>query len=304
MSPLSSISDQSLDKLSVPKLDIRDQVQQIDDLPAIPEMAIRILELRDDPDATVEQLVEVIQMDPAMTAQVIRYANSPLYTRSGQVDSLQDAIFRVLGYDTVLYLALGSALAQAFTLPANGPLGLKAFWGNAVFSAALVQKLTTQHASDWGIKPGTAYLCALLHNIGTLVLAMLFESEFFWLNKVLQAKPDYPTTLVENQLLGCSHTELGRILMTSWHMPEVIAIASGEHHNLAYEGEYAPVVNLIQVTDQLLRSHQMSDADSDEVSSELCEKLGLAEDELYLAMDDVLESSEVLEAMANSFSKT
>ena len=199
------------------------------------------------------------------------------------------------------YHALGNALSQAFHLPEQGPLGIQRFWHNAVYSAALVQKMANTHGRRWNIKPGSAYLCALLHNIGFLVLAMLFESEYFWLNKVLDARTNSPVCEIETQLLGITHAELGFFLAESWHLPAEICVAIGEHHNPEYQGEYANTVRLIQITDQLLRSHQMSDADSDEVSPLLCEQLALEDDEIYLALDDVLESSNTLDAMVKSF---
>jgi len=300
---MNSVSNlNSSDQIKQPKLDLRERVDQIEDLPSIPDMALQLLELRDDPDATVEQLVGIIELDPAMSAQVIRYANSPLYGQNGIVDTLQDAIFRVLGFETVLYIALGGALSKAFQLPIDGPFGLKAFWSNAVFSAALAQRVANLHGRELNVKPGTAYLCGLLHNIGYLVLATLFESEYFWLNKVTTAKPEFPVTAMEYQLLGTSHTELAQLLMKSWGLPAEIITVAKEHHNIEYDGEFAQTVHLIQVCDQLLRSHNLSDADSGEISLELCNKLKLDDSELYLAMDDVLESSDVLESMIKIFS--
>jgi HD-like signal output (HDOD) protein len=304
---MNQIPDQSAPRLpgqdgSAPKLDIRQRVELLEELPVIPEMALQLMELRNDPDATVEQLAEVIKLDPALAAQIIRYANSPLYGQHGQIDELEEAIFRVLGYETVLYIALGSSVAQAFSLPQDGPLGLTRFWRNAVFSAALVHKLAEQHRRELQLKPGSLYLGALLHNIGFLVLASLFESEYFWLNKVLKAKPDLPIIVVERQLLGIDHTELGKMLLTAWHFPEEIIDMAAGHHNLNYAGEHATAVTLIQLTDQLLATHGMSDAASDEVSPELCERLNLQEDALYLAMDDVLAAGDMLDTLAQSFS--
>jgi len=295
-----SPSTTSMETSGLPRLDIRQRIADIDDLPSLPEMATQILKLRDDADATVEQLVGIVQLDPAMAALVIRYANSPLYGHNN-VDSLHDAIFRVLGFETVLFLALGSTLAQTFRLPDKGPLGMQRFWRNAVFSAALVQKLANLHGRRWNMKPGSAYLCALLHNMGYLVLATLFHSEYFWLNKVLDTRPDSPVIEIESQLLGITHAELGVVLADIWRLPAEVCVVIGEHHNLAYQGEYANTVKLVQITDQLLRSHQMSDADSDEISPLLCEQLALDDSEVYLALDDVLESSNTLDSMAKSF---
>ncbi len=285
---------------STPRLDIRARVAELDALPVIPQLARRLLDLRDDPDATVEQLVDVVRLDPGLAALIIRYANSPLYGQH-DVDSLDDAIFRVLGFENVLNLALGKALSRAFRLPGVGPLSLAGFWHNALFSAALMQKLASRHGRPWGLQPGNAWLCGLLHNIGQLVLASLFETEYFWLNKALLAKPEVPPVELENRLLGLTHAELGARLMQAWQMPPILHAVTGEHHNPDYRGDYPAAVWLVQVTDQLLRSHNMSDAASDEPDPQLLDKLELPEEELYLAMDDVLEAGDVLEAMVKGF---
>ncbi len=290
---------ESLDR-DGPRLDIRDRVAELDALPVIPQLAQRLLTLRDDPDATVDQLVDVVRLDPGLAALIIRYANSPLYGQH-DVDSLDDAIFRVLGFENVLNLALGKALSQAFRLPGVGPLSLAGFWHNAIFSAALMQRLAGQHGRAWQLQPGNAWLCGLVHNIGQLVLATLFEAEYFWLNKAMMAKPEVPAVELETRLLGITHAELGARLMAAWEMPAVLHAVAGEHHNPDYRGEHENMVWLVQVTDQLLRSHNMSDAASDEPNTSLLEKLGLPEEDLYLAMDDVLEAGDVLEAMVKGF---
>lgn len=285
-----------------PRLDIRQRVALLEELPVIPEMALQLMALRNDPDATVEQLANIIRLDPGLAAQVIRYANSPLYCQPVPVDNLEDAIFRVLGYETVLYIALGSSVAQTFKLPRDGPLGLETFWRNAVFSAALVHKLAEQYRRELNLPPGRVYLGALLHNIGFLVLASLFPSEYFWLNKVRKAKPDLPVTVLEQQLLGTDHAELGQLLLEAWHFPDQIVQMAACHHTPDYAGEHATAVGLLQLSGQVLAGHGMSDACTDEVSLALCEKLKLEEDALYLAMDEVLESGDILTAMARSFS--
>ena len=287
---------------NIPELDIRQRIKTIEQLPPIPELALRILKLRDNPDATVEELVDIIMLDPGLSAQIIRYANSPLFGQRGDVKTLDDAIFRVLGFETVMYLALGTAMTQAFKLPDSGPLGLTNFWRNATYSAALMQNLSVLVPRSITIQPGIAYICGLLHNIGFLVLSQLFESEYYWLNKVIMAKPDVPIISIEEQLLGETHVTLGYMLMDAWHMPEEITVTVAEHHNLNYEGPHKQYVSLAQISDQLLKSHNMSDADSDELSTHLYKELGLSDDQLSIAVDDILQSSDVLDTMVNTLS--
>ena len=285
-----------------PKLDIRAQLENIHSLPVMPEMALRIMELRNNPDANIDQLTEVVSMEASLAAQVLRYANSALFGQRGKVKTLNDAIFRVLGYENVLHMTLGAAMARAFKLPENGPLGAKSYWQSATYSASLVQRLSRELDKSLQVKPGLAYLCGLLHNIGYLALGTLFPSEYFWFNKVFSAKKDTPVIEIEQRLLGVTHAELGQQLMQFWNMPEEIISVITHHHQIDYKGEHDCYVQLVMLADQILKGHNMSDADTDEVSETLCKQLGLSDEQIYEAMDEVLQSGEELDVMVNSMS--
>lgn len=285
-----------------PKLDIRTQLENIHSLPVMPEMALRIMELRNDPDANIDQLTEVVSMEASLSAQIMRYANSALFGQQGKVKTLNDAIFRVLGYENVLHIALGAAMARAFKLPENGPLSADSYWQNATYSASLVQRLSRELDKSLQLRPGLAYLCGLLHNIGYLALGSLFPSEYFWFNKVFSAKKDTPVIEIEQRLLGVTHAELGEQLMQFWNMPEEIISVVAHHHQSDYEGEYDNYVRLVMLADQILKGHNMSDADTDEVSEALCKQLGLSDEQVYEAMDEVLQCGEELDVMVKSMS--
>ncbi|VAX05821.1 hypothetical protein MNBD_GAMMA25-606 [hydrothermal vent metagenome] len=283
-----------------PKLDIREQLKNIDSLPVMPDMALQIMELRNNPDANIDQLVDLVSLDAALSAQVLRYANSALFAQRSKVKTLNDAIFRVLGYENVLHMALGSAMAKSFKLPENGPLGADTYWQSATYSASLVQRLSRELDKSLGVKPGLAYLCGLMHNIGYLVLGCLFPSEYFWFNKVLSAKKDTPVIQIEQRLLGITHTELGKQLMQFWQMPEEISAVIAHHHQVDYAGENENYVRLVMLADQILKGHNMSDADTDEVSESLCSQLGLSDENVYEAMDEVLQCGEELDGLVKN----
>lgn len=285
------------DPNSVQQYNIRDRINKIEQLPAIPQLATQLLQLRDNRDATVEQLAEIITLDPAISAQVIRYANSPFFGLSGRINTLSDAIFRVLGYESVMHLAIGITMGKVFRLSTGGPVGQTRIWQNATYSAALCQKLATKTNWNKRLKPGVAYLCALLHNIGFMVMGQLFKHEFQWLNKVIQAEHESPVTLIEHRLLGINHTEVAAMIMSNWNMPqEVIAVAQ-YHHNDNYDGEHVDYVKLMQIADRLLKNHNMSDATSEDVPVELYEYFGLKEEQLYESLDEILQGKEDLDAM-------
>ncbi len=282
---------------SVQQFNLKERISKIKQLPAMPELATQLLKLRNNRNATVEQLAGIIILDPAISAQVIRYANSPFFGQHGKVNSLSDAIFRVLGYESVMHMALGIAMGKVFNLPTGGPVGQTRIWQNATYSAALCQKLATKANWDKPLQPGVAYLSALLHNIGFMVMGQLFKHEFQWLNKVIQAEHETPITLIEDKLLGVSHTEVATLLMRQWNMPGEVIIAAKEHHNDNYEGEHDGYVKLIQIADRLLKNHNMSDAASEEIPAKLYEYFGLTEEQIYETMDEILQGKEDLDAM-------
>ncbi|MBI1422034.1 MAG: HDOD domain-containing protein [Gammaproteobacteria bacterium] len=281
---------------------LKERIAKLDRLPAMPEMPRRILALRNDPNSTVDQLVELVEQDLSLSAQTLRYANSSIFATREKVVSLKDAIFRVLGYETVLHLALGYALGRVFKLPEKGPLGQLHFWQHATYAAALAQHLANAMPKQRRPKAGIAYLAGLLHDIGFLALNLFFKNEHAWLNKMIEANPDQSVVSMEKRLLGVSHDELGAWLMQAWKMPEELIICVEHHHDANYHGPYAEYVLLLNLTERLLKTHGMSDGDDEEIPPELLERLGLEEEQVFLMLDEVLSGGETLKEMAQAIS--
>lgn len=277
-----------------------EQLKKIDHLPVMPSIAANLLELQANPDATVDDMVRIISHDPALTAQILRYANSSLFGFSGQISNLQDAIFRVLGYETVLYMSFGGALGRAFKLPQTGRLSMNTFWKEATYRAALCQQLAQRMPSHSRPSTSLAYITGLLHNIGIVLMGNLFQTEFNWLNKMLSSRPEQSLITTEQNLFGCTHSTIGRHLMEYWNMPKEITTVVGEHHNINYSGDHAIYVMLTQLAGQALRAHDLSDSDSDTISEELCQQLELTEIHVAEALEAVMEENTALDAMADT----
>ncbi|MGD8927228.1 MAG: HDOD domain-containing protein [Thioalkalispiraceae bacterium] len=298
----SLMTKNSTDSSGIPNLIIKERIQKIDRLPAMPDMPSRILDIRNNSDSTVDDLVAIVETDLSLSAQIIRYANSAMFNNSTTVVSLKDAIFRVLGYETVLHLSLGYAIGRVFKLPESGPLGKESFWKHATYTAALAQHLANAMPRHIRPKPGLAYLAGLLHDIGFLVLNLFFKHEHAWLNKMIAANPNDAIVHIEQRLLGTSHNELGLWLMQAWNMPEELTVTVAEHHNLDYSGPHSEYANLINLTERLLKMHGMSDSETDEIPNELLDKLGLNEEDVFIITDEVLQGGDTLKEMAVSVS--
>lgn len=274
------------------------RVTEIEELPAMPETAYHLLRLRNNPDATIEQLVSIIERDTALAAQILRHANSAWYQSPQPADTLYDAVFRIIGFENTIYIALGSIIGQSFKLANSGPLGKEQQWKQSVYTATLAQRLAGLSNTQQPVKPGLVYLAGLLHNIGIMTMCQLFHTEYLWLNKTLADDPELQIDVVEKKQFGMTHAELGSLMLLDWCLPLAITITVLEHHNLKYKGPFEDYVHLIQVSNALLKSHELSDAADDELPGELLESLGLTEEQLYEAMDELLENSGELENMA------
>ncbi len=281
-----------------PRQDIIAAVERLQRLPAMPEMAHRLLRLRNDPDAGPADLAGVVGGDPSLTAQLVRYARSAFFGYRGHVDTLEQAITRVLGFEAALNIALGLAASRTLRNPADGPLGLQAFWRHAAYSAALAQALALPLSRQRPLRPGLAYLCGLLHNFGFLLEGHLFRAEFFLLNRTVAANPQIPVPLIETQILGMDHTELGGRLMSAWDMPPAVIASVRQHHDGPVEGPDADYVHLVRVTDGLLRMQHMGDGPIGGPPEEDLDALALDRAEALATLERLLEEDSGLEALA------
>jgi len=281
-----------------PVASMRQRIERITQLPAMPTLAQKIIQLNANPYAHAEDLAKLVEKDPSLSAQIVRYAQSPFYAYQGKVASVRQAISRVLGYDMVMNISLGVAAARPFKVPPEGPLGLNAFWRDATYSAALTQALCNMVPRELRPRPGTAYLAGLLHNFGFLLLGHLFPKEFAVLQRAINKEPEAPVVELEKRLIGSTHMEMGAWLMEAWNMPKEIIVVQQEHHNPAYDGLHANYVQVVALADRLLKGLDMGDAESDELPAGLLDSLGLNTEQVAKVLECTVESREELDTMA------
>ncbi len=277
---------------------IKSRVMNLTDIPAMPRIAQEVLQLAGNPYANTTDLSAIIEQDPGLSAQLLRYARSPFYGYRGEIQSVTDAISRVLGFDMVMDMALGISMGKAFKNPADGPLGLNAFWRHATYSAALVQRLGNAVSAQHRPRPGMAYLAGLLHNIGILLLGHLFRKEFNMLTKAIKDNPGVELVELEMQVLGVTHMELGVWLMEAWNLPSELIVATREHHNPDFHDTHAVYSNLILISNRLLKSLGMGDEITDSLPDDILQGLGLTSDSVMEIFDMIIENREGLDYMA------
>ena len=291
---------------------VEKRIEQVYELPPMPELGRRILALQSDANAGAQQLAKIVQLDPSLAAQVIRYASSSYYGYAGRITNIQDAIARVLGYDMVLNLALGLAAGRSFRIPEEGPLGLTSFWEHAVCSAVLTQKLGAIVPDGGRPAAGLCYLCGLLHDFGILLLGYLFPPEFKLLNNMARANPTQAVSELECRLLGMGqardmlamgHARVGAWLMQAWKMPEELHTTLLEHHNADYRGINEVLVHLVQLSD-FIYSHMAELPVASDVPRQNLSVLNISPERVIDTVTQVLESRDELLSLSKLLART
>lgn len=274
---------------------LKERVEAIHTLPPMPETASAILNLRAIPDVKIEQVINVIEKDPVLVAQIVRYANSAFFGQAGSVKSLKDAIFRVLGIDTVMNMALALSVGSGFNILNHGPIGAQAIWKSSMYSAALMQRLTMM--MPWGERPspGTAYLVGLLNNIGLFILGHLFTEEYEVFNGHLEKFKEEDFISAEKSILGVSHMYVGEMVMLMWKMPEEIIASMKDVDGTEIQYEHKKYLDLLALVNILLSKHSLSYATNNADSLvALLDNLNLEQGEVFFAADEVLQEENVI----------
>lgn len=282
------------------QLRMRTRLEETLEIPPLPDTAQRIIKLRVDPYADMRALSTIVEMDPALAAQVVSWAASPYYAAPGKIKSVHDAIVRVLGFDLVLNLALGLALGKSLSLPADAPKGFTPYWQQAVYAATAVEALVGCIKPAQRPTIGLAYLSGLLHNFGFLLLAEIFPPHFSTYCRYQEANAQLNYTYIERLLLGITRDQLGSWLMRLWSIPEEVCTGIRRQNEPDYAGPHHAYANLLFVAMRLLRRHGIGTAPLEEIPDEVYQRLNLDPEKALQAIEQVMEASEEIKGIAAS----
>lgn len=280
---------------------IQQRLENTIEIPPLAETAQKIIKLRVDPNATIDDITGVVETDPALAAQVVSWAASPYYASPGKIRSVEDAIVRVLGFDLVINLALGLALGKTLSLPKDHPQQATPYWQQSIYTAAVIEGLTRAMPRAERPEAGLTYLAGLLHNFGYLLLAHVFPPHFSLICRHLEVNPHLCHSYVEQHLLGISREQIGAWLMRFWDMPDELATALRFQHDPYYDGDHAPFPNLACLAVRLLRARGIGSGPDEPIPDELLDRLSISREKAEDVVSKVLEAEALLRELASQF---
>ena len=231
---------------------IQSRLEETLQIPPLPAAAQQMIALQRNPNYDLTDLVRIVEMDSAMAARIMGWANSAFYGNGTPSGSLQDAIMRVLGFDLVFNMALGLAIGATLKLPKSHVQGTAPFWVTSVYKAAAMEGLARQTGDKLNADPGTAYLIGLLSNFGSLVLGHVFPPQYEHICRLQEANSHLHHTAIDYYVLSLTRETIAASLLQSWELPDYITTAVRFQHAENYEGEHATYVSLLNLCGRLL----------------------------------------------------
>jgi HD-like signal output (HDOD) protein len=257
--------------------DVRALVRAVKELPPLPQVTEKLLALTHDPDADAAALAAIVEMDPLLSAQILRSANSAYYGVRQPVESVRAAVSRVLGFEPALHLSLGWSALNPLNTPRSGVLGHAAVWRHGMTCARLMVALRAQMPDGDRPSAGTAQLAGLIQNIGYLLLGHLLPTQFGFLSRLVERNGAIELPVIEDFALGLNHAQLGEWLLDAWGLPTPLCRVVRHHHNPNYGGDGERLVWLCALADRLLAETPagLGVAASEEILAALAERLSL-----------------------------
>jgi putative nucleotidyltransferase with HDIG domain len=197
---------------------------KVGDLPAMPQVAARAMDLIGSSRSTARELEEIISKDQATTIKVLRIANSAFYGVRGEISTLSRAIV-VLGLNTLRSVIM-TGVSEALHSRKQSSLKDRILWEHSV--AAAIAAKTIAIECGYGA-PEEAYVGGLLHDIGKVVMDANMTSDY---EKVVEAVYNEGVSFVdaENEVFGFDHTDVGALVAERWHLAPPLREAVQFHH--------------------------------------------------------------------------
>lgn len=257
-------------------------------LPSLPEVAMRMRKLVQDPNVTAAQVEKLINTDVVLATRLLKVVNSPAYRGSSPIDNLRMAVTR-LGTDMIRNLVTSLVMQQLYQSQNTHPVIKKYLQANWQHSAkvATLSQIICKHFTK--LRPDQALLAGLVHDIG--IMPVLSRAELY---------PDLlkdPAQL--DIVLRRLHTMVGPTILDEWGFPSEIVAVAAEHEDITgkREGpvEYVDIVIVANLHSYIGTQHRLAKVDWDTVPA--FGRLGMTPEESVKAMEEMQEEMREIQAL-------
>lgn len=196
---------------------------------SLPDVVYRINELISSGEATNYELEETVLHDPALTAKILKFANSAYFGFSGQVETISRAI-SLIGHKELQNLVIASSVTSTFKGISSDLVDMDAFWYHSVTCGVVARLLAVNVKSRERF-----FIAGLLHGVGKLIFFSQYPDES---TKILSYKDNGEDAVInaEREIFGFTYAELSAELLKQWSLPSSIwGMVESQHYSLKDE---------------------------------------------------------------------
>ncbi len=261
-------------------------VKGIAKLASLPEVCIRVNEMVDDPRSSAADIGKVISHDTALTAQLLRMANSAFYNFPSKVDTISRAV-TVVGERELRYLVLALSAVRTFSQIPVELINMASFWRHSVYCGVVARLVAAQcHV----LHSERLFVAGLLHEVGMLVM-MNREPDLAKRALLESESGNKEQHEAEIELFGFDHAEVGGILMRQWDIPEALCETVACHHDISKAENAKLDAAIIHIADVIASRAELEvdyDGPLPQVDPQAWEVTGLNEDVMDVVSDDAV----------------
>jgi HD-like signal output (HDOD) protein len=232
------------------------QVIRGEQIPSVPDILVNLYTELEKAEPDTALISDLVSKDQAITGQVIKSVNAPLFGLGQRVESIQQAVV-LLGLGQIRNLVTAAAFKKS--MHAKSPAAIQ-IWNDSLQEAHVAMNIA-YHIHN--ISQDEAYLAALLHNCGALLLA----EKFSYYEQLLELENEYPVALInkENQHLGTNHAVVGYLFAEHWKLPKRICQAIYLHHSLKCDdiepSELRALIATLKLANLLVREKYLAEGE-------------------------------------------
>jgi len=224
----------------MPTLTLDQLVHWVQEIPPLPNVAMRVIRMADDPNTGPRDIAAVVSSDVALATRVMRIANSAYYGMARKVTTLNEAVL-LLGLKAMRSLAVAAAAYDTLKAEASGyNLAAGELWRHSI-SCAIASQVIAQKTRK--IAPEEAFVAGLLHDVGKVILSLYVAQQFQAILALVELE-QIPFSEAERTVLGFDHAEVGARIAEKWNLPDPLCAAIAGHHHLE-RGAAAPELTAV-----------------------------------------------------------
>lgn len=290
------------------EISVQEIVKKVDRLPPMPQVAMQLTQMLEDPDINAEKLADVIKVDPEFTSQILRLCNSAAYGFSRTISTVKEAV-AILGFKVLKSMVYTIISKFALDKPVEGyDLGAGQLWKNSITCAVYAKHIAKKENFH---DPELAYTAALLRSIGKVILGEYVGDRYQEIER-LMFEENLDFVDAERQVIGINHSHVGKLVAEKWGLPEPIVHVIQYHHKpirlpAHIDKERSKLITIVHLADvftMMVGQGMGSDGMQYSIDFDALSKSGVRHDDAHLEMllSELIDKNREVQEIIDSFS--